>query len=86
MSGPALVLGIVDTSTGHRHFVAVEEVALHRHSGRYPALCGQRLAAGRLTACAPDCGSCVHHAAGPGPPRRAWALLAKARDRWRNTG
>jgi hypothetical protein len=71
VSGPARVLGMVDTSTGHRHFVAVEVVPLHRRCGRYPALCGEVLAAGRLTAAAPDCQNCVLHAAGQ-PRRRAW--------------
>ncbi len=88
MSGPALVLGMVDTHTGYRHLVAVGVVALHRRSRRYPALCGEVLADGRLTGsgCA-TCVSCARHARGQ--PRRlaqARAVIAKVRSRWRNTG
>jgi hypothetical protein len=89
MSAPALVLGIVDTSTGYRHFVAVDVAALHRRSGRYPALCGQVLTGGRLTVsgCA-TCATCALHAQGH-PRRRAGArraLIATVTGRWRNTG
>lgn len=40
MTGPALVLSLVDTTTQQRHLVPIEAVTLHRRSGRYPALCG----------------------------------------------
>ncbi|MGQ0776172.1 MAG: hypothetical protein ACT4NY_17390 [Pseudonocardiales bacterium] len=36
----ALVLSVVDTCTGMLHQVPIESAALHRCSGRYPALCG----------------------------------------------
>jgi hypothetical protein len=35
-----LVLSVVDTRTGTQHRVPIEAAALHRRSGRYPALCG----------------------------------------------
>lgn len=85
MSGPALVLGMLDTSTGHRHFVAIDVVPLHRRSGRYPALCGQRLTGARLTARPADCAECILHADG-GRPRRRAGIRATVRDRWPNTG
>ncbi|MGB6163613.1 MAG: hypothetical protein WCF33_20675, partial [Pseudonocardiaceae bacterium] len=75
------------THTGYRHLVAVEVVPLHRRSGRYPALCGEVLADGRLTlsGCA-SCVSCALHARGqPRRLARARALITKVRGRWRNT-
>ena len=36
--GAAFVLSFVDARSGMGHLVAVETVALHRRSGRYPAL------------------------------------------------
>ncbi len=88
VSDPALVLDMVDTSTGHRHLVAVEVAALHRRSGRYPALCGEVVARAHLTVPAPACATCVLHAEGRqhrhAGARRA--LIAKIRGRWRNTG
>lgn len=86
MSGPALARSMVDTSTGPRHLVAVEVVALHRRSGRYPALCGTVVSTGTTpTASTRDCQNCVTHAEGR-PRRLAWAtFLAKAKARWHNT-
>jgi hypothetical protein len=49
MSGAALVLSVVDTRTGELHLVGVETAALHRRSGRYPALCGAVVPAASLT-------------------------------------
>ncbi|HSZ30938.1 MAG TPA: hypothetical protein VK784_14445 [Pseudonocardiaceae bacterium] len=82
MSGPVLVLGIVDTSTGYRHFVAAEVVPLHRRSGRYPALCGEVIAATRRTVS--GCASCDALRAGQRPRRLSWArrvLIATDRGR-----
>ena len=45
----ALVLSVVDTCTGELHLVAIETAALHRRSGRYPALCGAEVPAASLT-------------------------------------
>lgn len=56
----ALVLSMVDTSTGTLHRVPVETAALHRRSGRYPALCGIEVAAASLTTPATDdCRDCA---------------------------
>jgi hypothetical protein len=49
MTGAILVLSVVDTCTGELHLVPVETAALHRRSGRYPALCGAHVAAASLT-------------------------------------
>lgn len=63
MTRAALVLSVVDTCTRELHLVAVETAALHRHSGRYPALCGADVpAASLVTAPARHCRDCVHHA------------------------
>jgi hypothetical protein len=56
----ALVLSMVDTCTGMLHRIPIETAALHRHSGRYPALCGIEVAAASLTTPATDsCQDCV---------------------------
>lgn len=63
MTGAALVLSVVDTCTGEMHLVAVEIAALHRRSGRYPALCGTLVTAASLTtAPARQCPNCVKQA------------------------
>ena len=55
-----LVLSVVDTRTGMQHRVPIEAAALHRHSGRYPALCGIDVPAASLTTPATaDCQDCV---------------------------
>jgi hypothetical protein len=68
----ALVLSVVDTRTGTLHRVPVETAALHRRSGRYPALCGAEVAAASLTTpeadCCRDCAARVRQAA-PAPDR-----------------
>jgi hypothetical protein len=86
MSGPALVLSMVDAGTGQRHLVGVEVVSLHRRSGRYPALCGAVVITGaNPTVSAWDCQTCIIHAGGR-PRRFAWAtFLAKAKARWQYT-
>ena len=59
MTGAALVLSVVDGRTGVAHLVAVETAALHRRSGRYPALCGADVVTASLTtAPAQDCQDC----------------------------
>ncbi|MGH3937611.1 MAG: hypothetical protein ACRDTG_03105, partial [Pseudonocardiaceae bacterium] len=56
----ALVLSMVDTCTGTLHRVPIETAALHRRSGRYPALCGIEVAAASLTTlAADDCWDCA---------------------------
>ncbi|MGH3938658.1 MAG: hypothetical protein ACRDTG_08460 [Pseudonocardiaceae bacterium] len=56
----ALVLSVVDTCTGTLHRVPIESVALHRRSGRYPALCGIEVpAAGLTTPAANHCQDCA---------------------------
>lgn len=50
MSGFALVLAVVDPTTGKSHLVALESVPLYRKSGRYPALCGAVVLANSITA------------------------------------
>ncbi|MGH3914114.1 MAG: hypothetical protein ACRDTC_12020 [Pseudonocardiaceae bacterium] len=60
VSRPALVLSVVDTRSGTLHQVPLESVALHRHSGRYPALCGIEVPAASLTTPAADhCRDCA---------------------------
>lgn len=56
----ALVLSVVDTRTGMLHRVPAEIAALHRRSGRYPALCGLDVPAASLTTpAADDCQDCA---------------------------
>ncbi|HEX2299344.1 MAG TPA: hypothetical protein VHH34_12670 [Pseudonocardiaceae bacterium] len=53
-------MSVVDTRTGTLHRVAAEIAALHRRSGRYPALCGLEVPAASLTTpAADDCGDCA---------------------------
>lgn len=67
MTGAALVLSVVDTCTGESHLVPVETAALHRHSGRYPALCGVDVPAASLTTPpARHCPDCATRARGKG--------------------
>lgn len=42
------VLRMVDAQTGMTHLIRLEVVPLHRHSGRYPALCGGEIIAASL--------------------------------------
>lgn len=49
MTDAALVLSTVDARTGVLHLVAVDTAALHRRSGRYPALCGDEVITASLT-------------------------------------
>lgn len=49
MTGAALVLRVVDTSTQKSHLVGIDVAALHRRSGRYPALCGAEVCSASLT-------------------------------------
>lgn len=71
MSGAALVLSVVDTRTRESHLVAIETAALHRRSGRYPALCGSEvLTASLTTAAARDCQNCAAHVQHSKPARR----------------
>lgn len=59
----ALVLSVVDTCTGTQHQVPIESAALHRRSGRYPALCGIEVPAASLTTPATDhCRNCAARA------------------------
>lgn len=67
MTDAALVLSVVDTCTGELHLVSVEAAALHRRSGRYPALCGAVVpAASLMTAPARHCLDCAKQARGGG--------------------
>lgn len=64
MSGPALVLSIVDTCTGESHRVPIDVAALHRRSGQYPALCGTEVVTASLTTLpVRECQACVARAA-----------------------
>ncbi|MFN2495126.1 MAG: hypothetical protein ABR608_04355 [Pseudonocardiaceae bacterium] len=57
---PAPVMSVVDTRTRLSHLVAFETAALHRRSGRYPALCGRDvLSASLTTAPIGDCEDCA---------------------------
>lgn len=46
----SLVLRMVDSQTSLQHIVRAEDASLHRHSGRYPALCGAEVVAASLSA------------------------------------
>ncbi len=55
----ALVLSVVDGHTRVSHLVATETARLHRHSGRYPALCGDNVISASLaTEPVQDCKKC----------------------------
>jgi hypothetical protein len=43
-------VGITDAHTHVEHLVTDESAMAHRHSGRYPALCGVQVVAASLTA------------------------------------
>jgi hypothetical protein len=49
-------LGIIDAQTHIEHLMTDESARTHRHSGRYPALCGVQVLAASLAA--PDRGRC----------------------------
>ncbi len=49
ITSAALLLSMVDGRTRVSHLMATETAALHRHSGRYPALCGENVIAASLT-------------------------------------
>ena len=72
MTGAALVLSVVDGRTGVVHLVAVEKVALHRRSGRYPTLCDNEvISASLMTEPAQECRYCLSRAqAGAGADRQ----------------
>jgi hypothetical protein len=78
MSGAALVLTVVDTSTHESHLVPIEAAALHRRSGRYPTLCGIEVyTASLMTAPARDCPVCVQ-----AQKERRSADLPRGRGPW----
>ena len=63
MTAGALVMSVVDTCTEELHLIPIEAAALHRRSGRYPALCGAVVpAASLLTAPARHCPKCAKQA------------------------
>jgi hypothetical protein len=85
MTGAALVLSVVDTCTGELHLVPIEIAARHRHSGRYPTLCGARVAAASLTTQpARHCRICAKRIEqiGRDDPRRESARTRGAVGRW----
>lgn len=54
------MLSVVDSRSGVVHLVAMETAALHRHSGRYPALCGvEVISASMLAGPGRECADCV---------------------------
>lgn len=60
MNGADLVLTVVDGNSNAAHFVHVDVAALHRISGRYPALCGVEVCSASLTAApAQACRDCL---------------------------
>ena len=92
----ALVLSVVDARTEIVHLVRVEAAALHRRSGRYPALCGvEVLSASMLAKPGRQCEDCQTRARegagtvrqrGQARPRRAvgtWRGNARRRRRSR---
>lgn len=85
MSGAALVVSVVDTCTGEQHLVRVEALALHRRSGRYPALCGTVVPAASLkTPPSRHCPNCAKQNRGEhrAAPRRQQLRRSGARLWW----
>lgn len=67
MTDAVLVLSMIDTCIRESHLVPIEAVALHRRSGRYPALCGADVPAASLTTPpARRCPDCATRARGRG--------------------
>ncbi len=65
MTGAALVLSVVDGRSRVVHLVATETAALHRRSGRYPAMCGAEvISASLMTEPGKDCQDCQTRAQG----------------------
>lgn len=83
-TGAALVLSMVDGRTGVQHLVAVETAALHRRSGRYPALCDTVVVPASLTTPpARDCQQCLTRAqAGAGDDLRQGSLRTRRPRLW----
>lgn len=74
MSTTGLVLPVVDSQTCTSHLINLDVAAVHRHSGRYPALCDASvIAASLITSPARDCSECralaQQHAAENSLPR-----------------
>lgn len=68
MSGPALVLSMVETETRTAHLVGIDVVPLRRRSGVYPALCGAEVRSASLaTSATGRCAKCRELAATPQP-------------------
>ncbi|MCA1671646.1 MAG: hypothetical protein LC799_05405, partial [Actinobacteria bacterium] len=71
MRTAALVLSVVDSRTHVMHLVAVEMAALHRRSGRYPALCDvEVLSASMMTEPERECQDCQTRAQADADRRR----------------
>jgi hypothetical protein len=84
MTGAALVLSVVDTQTGMQHLVAIETAALHRRSGRYPALCGTDVITASLTTTpAGNCRDCDTRAQ---PRQREQLRPRRSGLSWRRRG
>lgn len=92
MSGSALVLSVTDSRSRIVHLVAVETAALHRRSGRYPALCETEvLTASMLTEPGKDCQDCLslaepNIARQAGPRRRHGSRMGWRRGPNRHAG
>jgi hypothetical protein len=84
MSGAVLVLSVVDSRTGEAHRVPIETAALHRRSGRYPALCGAEVVTASL-ATAPSrlCPMCRFRTQGGGEAAMGKRrFVSKGRSPW----
>lgn len=83
-SDAGLVLSVVDTCTGEQHLVAIETAALHRRSGRYPALCGAVVAAASLTTPpSRHCQNCIQqHRGKPDLHSESGSRRARLNLRW----
>jgi hypothetical protein len=83
MSGPALVLSVTDSRTRVVHLVAVETAALHRRSGRYPAMCDTEvITASMLTEPGKDCQDCLSRAEQAAQRRAAPSGWRGSRLQW----
>jgi hypothetical protein len=68
MSGPVLVLTMVEAKTETAHLVGIEVASRHRIKGVYPALCGAEVHAASLTSLARRrCAKCDDLAGKPQP-------------------
>lgn len=84
MRGTVMALSVVDSRDRVGHLVGVQAAALHRRSGRYPAMCGAEvLSASMLTEPGGNCRDCQRRAqAETGVARRRDYAGSRRSGRW----